>query len=64
MRTFENVEQKGNVFISTKAGLLQYGWHDGVVSIRVVEHREAAVQVRLSPARMSALISLVIQVPA
>jgi len=55
----ENVERKGNVFISTTAGLFQRGWKEGVTHFRVVEHRDAQVIVNLSPARMAAMISLV-----
>ncbi|MBU8913083.1 MAG: FapA family protein [Spirochaetales bacterium] len=58
VEAIENVERRGDVFIATKRGLLQRAWHEGAVLIRVLEHYDGEVSVRLSPARMSALISV------
>ncbi|MEE8441598.1 MAG: flagellar assembly protein A [Spirochaetia bacterium] len=57
VEALENVELKGNVLIATKRGLLQRGWREGTVLVRVLEHQDGEVAIRLSPASMSALIS-------
>jgi len=58
MVVLENIERKGDVLISSTGGLLQRGWQEGTVLVRILEHQEGAVTVRVSPARMSALVSI------
>jgi len=53
----ENVEHKDNALIATKRGRGHRGGHRETVLMRANEHQNGAVKVRLSPARMSALIS-------
>ncbi|MFW5848761.1 MAG: flagellar assembly protein A [Spirochaetota bacterium] len=59
MELYEHLEQKGNVVISTVAGMLHRGWREGTVLLRVLPHADGRVRVRITENRMAAMITMV-----
>ncbi|MGO9310473.1 MAG: FapA family protein [Spirochaetia bacterium] len=57
LRLFEGVAMRKDVVVATAPGILEKGSEGAAILLRVRPHREATLQVTLSPDRMSAAVS-------
>jgi len=58
IRTFEFVERVDTMVVARRSGMLQRGWKDHAILLRVVPHEDAQVRVTLYNSRMAAAISM------
>ncbi|MEM5947246.1 flagellar assembly protein A [Spirochaetia bacterium 38H-sp] len=58
LKTLENIEEKGNLLISSIHGILEEGEKEGVLYLRVRPHSDGKIIIETSPDDMEAYISL------
>ena len=58
VKLYENLEQKDNVIVSTRAGLFEESTDDGTIRMRVRPHKDAEIHAEVSNDKMQAFLSL------